>query len=339
VTYRASIDAAAASQPSSDRQAPSLATEPCTKSHRDTDVAPYELRPHPSYARHGLSVPTCKLSALRERGELAFIEPLTITRDRTIIDGYARWELAKETGRRSLHCIEYDLSEEEALQWLLQRHGPSNGLNAFTRVMLALDLEAPLTEKARSNQQIGGQHKGWSKLTKAEKVHVRSAIAGAAAVSVGNITKVKQLKAACVPDEHIEALHNHEISIHWAWKLRNASPEDQLDALGRFRFEKGLMREVRQRASRRRKSGLSTPQNAGEIVSRLNDLGSDELAAVGVTVLKSPGVGIFITEALARKIGLERLSLWNQNTSYKNSQRIPDTFGTGMRSDKRSATI
>ena len=104
-----------------------------------------------------------------------------------------------------------------------------------------------------------------------------------------------------------------------------------------FQREKGLMREVRQRASRRRKSGLSTPHNAGEIVSRLNDLGSDELAAVEVTVVKSP-VGISITEALARKIGLERLGLWNQDTSYKNSRQIPDTFGTGMGSDNRSAT-
>jgi hypothetical protein len=318
-------------------------TQASTKSQNESPrrtvvCSPHDLRPHPSYIRHGLTVPTCKLSALRESGELAFLEPLTITCERTIIDGYARWELARQAGRPSLLCIQYELSEAEALQWLLQRHGRSNGLNAFTRIILALDLEPPLTEKARSNQQIGGQRKGWAKLTKAEKVHVRSAIARAAAVSVGNITKVKQLRKTCVP-EYVEALLNQEISIHWAWKLRDADPEDQLDALGRFRFEKGLMREIRQRASRRPKLDVSTPQNAGEIVSRLNELGRDELAAVGVAVLKSPGVGIFITEALARKIGLEQLRLWNQSTSYKNSRQTPDAFGTGMRFDRRSVTI
>jgi hypothetical protein len=81
-------------------------------------IAPFrpdELRPHPSYAKHGLTVPASKLSALRERGELAFAEFVTITRDRTIIDGYARWELAKQLKRPILHCVEYELSEAEAL--------------------------------------------------------------------------------------------------------------------------------------------------------------------------------------------------------------------------------
>jgi hypothetical protein len=299
---------------------------------------PQDLRPHPSYARHGLFVPACKLSALRERGELAFAEPLTITRDRTIIDGYARWEFAKELKRPALHCIEYQLSDAEGLQWLLQRHGRSNGLNAFTRIMLALDLERALTEKARANKQIGGQQKGWSNLTKAEQVHVRSEIAKAAAVSAGNVTKVKQLNEMCVP-EYINALTNDEISIHWTWKRRLADPEDQLDALGRFRFEKGLMTEIRQRASRRRKRGESNSPNASEIVSRLNGLGREELETVRVMILKGHEPEIVITEALAQMIGLEQLRLWNQSTSYKNSPQIREDFGIGTESDRRSATI
>jgi hypothetical protein len=121
---------------------------------------PQDLRPHPSYAKHGLSVPARKLSALRERGELAFAEFLMITRDRTIIDGYARWELAKQLRRPILHCVEYELSEAEALQWLLQKHRRSSGLNDYSRIMLALDLEPQLAGKARANKQIGGQHKG-----------------------------------------------------------------------------------------------------------------------------------------------------------------------------------
>jgi len=66
--------------------------------------------------------------------------------------------------------------------------------------MLALDLEPDLTEKARANKQVGGQQKGWSNLTKAEQVHVRSKIAKAAAVSTGNVTKVKQLLESIVPE-------------------------------------------------------------------------------------------------------------------------------------------
>jgi hypothetical protein len=96
----------------------SVSSQACTepqneKPWRIVTCDPHNLRPHPSYARHGLTVPACKLSALRERGDRAFAEPLTITRDRRIIDGYARWEFAKESKRPILHRIEYELSEAE----------------------------------------------------------------------------------------------------------------------------------------------------------------------------------------------------------------------------------
>jgi hypothetical protein len=50
---------------------------------------PDDLSPHPSYAKRGLTVQACKLATLRERGECAFAEALTIAHDGTIIDGYA----------------------------------------------------------------------------------------------------------------------------------------------------------------------------------------------------------------------------------------------------------
>jgi len=85
------------------------------------------------------------------------MEPLMITRDRVIIDGYARWELTKELKRPLMHCIEYDLPETETLEWLLQRHRRSNGFNDYSRIMLALDLEPELTERARAKRRISGQ--------------------------------------------------------------------------------------------------------------------------------------------------------------------------------------
>jgi hypothetical protein len=154
-----------------------------------------ELQPHSSYARHQLRVPASKLSALAQRGDFAFQEPLVIARDRTIVDGYARWELARLQGRATLPCIEYELTEAEALHWLLQMHLRPDGLSAFSRILLALalELEPWFKEKARSNQRAGGQNKGSSKLTGADRLDCRSAIAAAAGVSVGNVSKVKQL--------------------------------------------------------------------------------------------------------------------------------------------------
>jgi hypothetical protein len=85
------------------------------------------------------------------------MEPLMITRDRIVIDGYARWELAKELKRPLMHCIEYDLPETEALEWLLQRHRRSNGFNDYSRIMLALELELELEERAPATRRNGDQ--------------------------------------------------------------------------------------------------------------------------------------------------------------------------------------
>jgi hypothetical protein len=100
-----------------------------------------ELHPHPSCVRHHLAVPVSQLSTLAEIDDLAFLDPLVITRGRIIIDGYARWKLALLRERLTLPCIEYELDEAEALHWLLQKHRRSKGLNDFSRIRLALELE------------------------------------------------------------------------------------------------------------------------------------------------------------------------------------------------------
>jgi hypothetical protein len=110
-----------------------------------------ELRPHPSYVRHQLSVSASQFSALAALGSLAFREPIVVTRNLTIVDGYARFQLVQHQKRETLLCLEYDLTEEEALRWLIQSHRPSWGLNAFSRVLLVLDLEPFLQERALAN--------------------------------------------------------------------------------------------------------------------------------------------------------------------------------------------
>lgn len=107
------------------------------------------------YARHRLSVSTGKLSALADRGDRAFSDPIAVTHDRIVIDGYARSELAKRTGRRMLDCFEYALSSEDALEELIRTHCASRGLTDFVRIELALDLEPHFQEKALMNQQAG----------------------------------------------------------------------------------------------------------------------------------------------------------------------------------------
>ena len=253
-----------------------------------------ELRPHPSYVRHHLAVPACKLSALAERGDLAFQDPLLITRDHLILDGYARWELARKQGRPTLPCVEYDLTEAEALHCLLHRHRRSND---FCRILLALDLEPLLKEKARANQRSGGLGKGLSKLTEASRVNVRSEIAAVAGVSVGNVAKVKDLKMTADPELQ-RALRDREISIHQAWLWCKLAPERQREELRLYRARKGIREYARARAFRHRRKNSPTVLDVGDLLKRLSGLESSELGSVGLLVIKGRDKCVFVTEGL-----------------------------------------
>ncbi len=99
-----------------------------------------ELRPHPIYLEVCGPVAATRATRLAQQA-WAMCEPLLITTDGTILDGHVRWQVAMDRHQPSLCCIEYDLTEEEALEFLLARHHKSVGLNAFCRIVAALKLE------------------------------------------------------------------------------------------------------------------------------------------------------------------------------------------------------
>jgi hypothetical protein len=209
---------------------------------RLVDCLVEDLKPHPTYERNQINVPASQLSALIDLGDSAFLEPLLITREKIILDGYARWKLARRQSRSTLQCIEYDLNEEEALLWLLKRHRRSNGLSAYARVIIALELEPWLQNKAKKNQRLGGHAGGLSKLTEGQKVDVRSEIATVAGVSTGNVFKVKQLVRLAHPEIR-RALLARELSIHRAhgWLSK---PEDQLNKFSVYQNTRELLKKV-----------------------------------------------------------------------------------------------
>lgn len=256
-----------------------------------------ELRRHPSYIRHHLAVSASKLSALAQQGERAFFEPLVITRDRTILDGYDRWELAQLQERASLPCIVFDLSESEALQWLLQKHRRSSGLNDFSRILLAFELEPWFRENARSNQRVGGLNKRSSNLTEAGRLDVRIEVALAAGVSVGNVTKVKQLMLTA-DSELMKALREGEISIHRAWLWCKESPERQREELRLHQSTRGTKQTIRLLVSRHRSKNLPVVPNFDTLIRQMSALDTSRSGPVSITVVKAPGRTIFLTEQL-----------------------------------------
>src|ERR1019366_10568679 len=151
------------------------------------------LNPHPSLLKHDLMPTNERLLALEKLGEALFEQPLLITKQNLIVDGYARWLIARRQQRAMLLCFECQLTEQEALQRILQTHRRPEWLNAFSRVQLALDLEPWFRARALANQSAGGKGKGSSKLTEDRRLDCRKQIATITGVSTGNVTKVKQI--------------------------------------------------------------------------------------------------------------------------------------------------
>jgi hypothetical protein len=104
-------------------------------------------------------------------------EPILITANGTILAGFGRWRLALFEGKRELNCIEYPLSDDESLQFILTYHQSRGGWNDFVRIRLALELEPSLQQKALDNMRAGGKYKGLANLPKAQPIDVRREIA------------------------------------------------------------------------------------------------------------------------------------------------------------------
>ena len=104
-------------------------------------------------------------------------DPILITTNGTILAGFGRWRSAVFEGKNEIKCIEYPLSEDESLQFIIRHHQPERGWNAFTRIRLALKLEPYLQQKALENMRAGGRYKGSANLPEAEHIDVRQEIA------------------------------------------------------------------------------------------------------------------------------------------------------------------
>jgi hypothetical protein len=246
-----------------------------------------------------------QLSALAQRGEIAFLDPIIINRDGTILDGYALWHFANKQGRKTVECIEHELSEWEAMEFFLQSHQSPNRLNDFVRISLALDLEPFLKEKARLNQQRGGKPKGSSNLAEAETVDVRRSVASAACVSAANISKVKYINShGC--SELKESLRLGEVSIHRAWIWTKQYPHRQLTELQTYLSERGIKRTIRRLASRHLRKNVSDGLNLATLVDSLSSESRANAASISVTVIKGAKPTIFLTQTALDLLGQQK---------------------------------
>jgi hypothetical protein len=140
------------------------------------------------------------------------LDPISITRDGTILKGHEICELARRRGLEQVSCLECDLTEAEALLWIIHRSHGDQELNLYQRIILALDYEPALRERLGRTSDQAEQFKGLTTLLEAPAINCRREIARLAGASEGTVAKVTQLHHAGQP-ELLEALREGEVSI------------------------------------------------------------------------------------------------------------------------------
>ncbi len=251
------------------------------------------LRPHPTYqALCGPIAATRARRVAQQRGPIR--DPLLTTSEGTILDGHARWQVALDRQQRSVPCLEYDVTENEALQIVIQQHRASEGLNAFCRVVMALELEPFLRERSRRSRPSTGGRTLSSNLTNAEHRDVRKTIASVAGVATSTVTKVKQLLGAVVPEVR-ERLVRGEVRIHRAWQWRTLSPKAQRDALWTH-LHQGVIKKTVHRLVRAHAEAGPPVQPVDVAATVLGGLPMYDPADITVAVVDVPGRAVVVTQ-------------------------------------------
>jgi hypothetical protein len=171
-------------------------------------------------------------------------EPILVTANGTILAGFGRWRLAVFDPRQEINCIEYPLSEDEALQFIISHHQPQRGRNSFIRVRLALKLEPNLRQRALDNMRAGGKYKGSANLPEPQRIDVREEIAEIAGVSARHVANVKTILEVAHP-RLIEALQNSTLTINRAIQFCKLPRAEQLEQFIQYCEERATNKVIR----------------------------------------------------------------------------------------------
>jgi len=155
-------------------------------------------------------------------------EPILITTNGTILAGFGRWRLAVFEHWHEIPCIEYQLTDDESLQFMLSHHQTRRGWNAFFRIRLALTLEPYFQQRALENMRAGGKCKGLANLPEAQHIDVRQEIASAAGVGARNVSNVKTILKNAHP-RVLVALLNGTVTNNGAMPFCKLPKAEQLE--------------------------------------------------------------------------------------------------------------
>ncbi len=185
-----------------------------------------DLRPHPALIDLKMLPSPARLAGLSDVGEKLFGEPLKITDQGYVLDGNARYEIARLSGRDQLLCVVYLKTEDEALESIILEASRNQARNTYCRILLALRLEPNLRKRARANQILAGKGELNPKINEVDRVDTLSQIARLAGSCRGNVNKVKYISAYGIQRLKDEAKLG-TISINAAKLMSELNQDDQ----------------------------------------------------------------------------------------------------------------
>jgi hypothetical protein len=242
--------------------------------------SPEQLRLHRALDELGLTGVINDLNEASVPKDQPIPAPILITTSGTILAGFERWRSALFDGQSEIYCIEYPLSDDQALQSILRQHQPQRGWNAFIRIRLALKLEPHFQQRALDNMRAGGKYKGLANLPEAQHLDVRQEIAHTARVGSRNVSKVKTILQTAHP-RLIDALAQGRLRIHRAHQWCRLPKAKQLEQFTRYTWERKRDKVIRQ-AIAQPKADTTSP----DLIMLLDAMRRQETRQPGSVVLR-----------------------------------------------------
>ena len=242
--------------------------------------SPEQLRLHRALEELGWTGAIDEFNNVARLKNQSVPEPILITTNGTILAGFGYLRLAVFERRHEIHCIEYLLSEDEALQFILTHHQTRLGWNAFVRICLALTLEPYFQQRALNNMRAGGKYKGWANLPDVQRIEVRQEVANAAAVGARNVTNVKALLKLAHP-RLIEALQGGTLTINRAIQFCKLPRAEQLEQFIRYSEECATNKVIRRSIARPKEE-----KTGPHAITVLNALQHQEVRQPGSVVVR-----------------------------------------------------
>jgi hypothetical protein len=264
---------------------------------------PEQLQLHHALKEIGWSGPIVEFNDAARPTSPLVPDPIMITRTGTILVGFGQWRLALIEGRHEIHCIEYVLSDDESLQFILTHHQIRRGWNDFVRIRLALTLKPHFQQRALDNMSAGGKLKGLANLPDVQRIDVRQEIADIAAVCSRNVGNVETILKIAHPGL-IEAPGNGMLKINRAMKLCKLPNSEQFDEFDRYSEERATSKIIRRCLGQARKNEISL--DAGSVLEALHNYKKLRSGSILARIVRNKRTVILVGQDLLAEINSQK---------------------------------